>query len=160
MLRGVSADDRAAIEGTQPFNHGEGAPDAYLSLLSWLNNVDKHRFLHIGGAFPRTFPIPAYISNREGAYAGQFPWHLTRTKDVAEILDVRYVPKVAFDDPAELMRVRIRPSGPNPQVEMKGDEPVEVALSDFEQALILTDLRLIHENVAGVIEGFRPRFDT
>ena len=45
MLLGISADDRAFIESVQPFQHGERASKSYLSLLTWLNNVDKHRFV-------------------------------------------------------------------------------------------------------------------
>src|SRR5919198_5967908 len=52
MLRGVSADDRALIEAYQPFQHGKSAADTYMARLAWLNNMDKHRFVHIGCARP------------------------------------------------------------------------------------------------------------
>jgi hypothetical protein len=42
MLRGVIADDRAAIESIQPFQEGDRAQGSSLALLAWLNNVDKH----------------------------------------------------------------------------------------------------------------------
>jgi hypothetical protein len=160
-LRGVGADDRAVIESVQPFQYGERAPQAYLSLLAWLNNVDKHRFVHVAGAFARTTPI-AVSYGSEGEYAGQFPWYPRPVKDVRRILGVSYVAAATSDNRAELMRVLIESSGPDPQMKMKGDEPVEVSLSDPQQALaplMLTDLWHMYGNVAGLIEGFRPRFD-
>lgn len=156
MLRGVSADDRAAIEAVQPFKHGDQAGQSYLALLAWLNNVDKHRFLHVGCAIPRHLGIPVVF---EGQKAGLFPWQVYPVKDIAEILDVKYVPTITSDDRAELMRVRIKRSGSDPQMKMEGDPPIDVALSDPKHALIFADLKLIRDNVLGIIEGFRPRFD-
>jgi hypothetical protein len=158
MLRGVSADDRALIESVQPFQHGENAPKAYLSLLAWLNNVDKHRFVHITGAFPSTVGITVSYGS-EGEYAGQFPWHARFVKDVRKILGVSYVPTITSDDRAELMRVLIEPCGSDPEMKMKGDEPVEIFLSDAKHTFILTDLGWMRQNVGHVIESFRPRFD-
>jgi hypothetical protein len=157
MLRGIGADDRAVIESIQPFQYGERAPQSYLSLLSWLNNVDKHRFVHVGGAFPVTLPITVSYGS-EGEYAGQFPWHARFVRDVRKILAVSYAPALASDDRAELMRVRIEPSGPDPEMKMKGDEPIEISLSDAKHSLILTDLGWIRANVEGIVNGFRPRF--
>jgi hypothetical protein len=160
-LRGVSADDRAAIEVIQPFEAGEGAPDTYLALLAWLNNVDKHRFLHVGCAMPVTF-MPMYYTPGGGVkkrVPGLFPWNPLPLKDVGKVLDVRYVPPVASYDRAELMRVRIRASGPDPQMEVKGSPPLQIALSDPKHALILSDLKVMRGLVASIIDGFRPRFD-
>lgn len=158
-LRGVSADDRAAIEAIQPYHAGERAPDTHLAVLAWLNNVDKHRFLHVGGAFANHLDMPVYYGSSKGKPAGFFPWHPIPVQHVAEILDVQYVPTISSDDSTELMRVRIRASGPNPQMKVKGDAPLQVGLSDPQHNLILAHLRSIRNYVVSVIDGLRPRFD-
>jgi hypothetical protein len=160
-LRGVSTDDRAAIELIQPFEAGESAPDTYLALLAWLNNIDKHRFLHVGCAMPVTF-MPMYYAPGGGIkkrVPGLFPWNPLPVKDVAKVLDVRYVPPVTSYDRAELMRVRIETSGTDPQMQVKGSPPLQIALSDPKHALILTDLKVMRKLVADIVDGFRPRFD-
>jgi hypothetical protein len=95
----------------------------------------------------------------EGEFAGLFPWNPRLVKDVAKIIDVDYVSSIGSDDRAELARVRIETSGPNPEMEVQGDAPVEICLSDPQQALIIADLKRIRENVGGIVDGFRPRFD-
>lgn len=157
-LLGVSADDRAAIEAIQPFEYGEGASQAYLALLAWLNNVDKHRFLHIGFALPRISAMPVY-SGPEGEQAGFFPWSPGRVKDVGKILYVHYVPTISSDDRAELARVGIEPSGPNPEMEMQSNAPIDIGLSDREHALIISDLKKIRALVHEIVDAFRPRFE-
>jgi hypothetical protein len=144
MLRGVSADDRAAIEAVQPFQDGAGASKTQLALLAWLNNVDKHRFLHVGCAIPKTYPRHVVA---EYGLLGEWPWQPRSITGVGEVLDVRYVPTMAGHDRTELMRVRIRSCGPHPEMEVEDGATVEVALSDREHALILTDLRLIYGQV-------------
>jgi hypothetical protein len=123
--------------------------------------MDKHRFLHIRCALPFTFPIPAYYDTGSGesTYAGLFPWNPVPVKDVAKILDVQYVPTIASDDPTELMRVRIVPCGTDPQMEVKSDAPLEIALSDPEHALTILDFVNIRNYVGFIVEGFRPRFN-
>jgi hypothetical protein len=158
MLRGVSADDRAAIELCQPFQVGERAPDSYLALLAWLNNVDKHRLLHVGGALPERFNIRVSFGD-ESPDVGDFPWYATPLRDIGKIGRPTYVPTMATNDRTELMRVPVEATGPDPQMQMKGDEPIEVSLSDPKHALLLDDLRNIHKVVASIVEGFRPRFN-
>jgi hypothetical protein len=157
-LRGMSADDRAAIEQVQPYQAGECAADTYLALLAWLNNVDKHRFLHIGCAMAIKSPIRVSYGS-EGEDAGLFPWNPIPVKDVRKILDVDYVSPIGSEDRTELVRVRFEPAGPDPQMKMHGDAPVEVALSDPEHALILRDLHAIRQSVGVIVDGFRPRFE-
>ena len=128
------------------------------SFLAWLNNVDKHRFVHVSCAFPRKVPIRVSYE-AEGEFAGFFPWNPLRVRDVRKILDVNYVPSITSDDRAELARVRIEPFGSDPQMKMKGDAPLEIALSDPQQALTLTDLGYVRQNVVWIIERFRPRFN-
>jgi hypothetical protein len=42
-------------------------------------------------------------------------------------------------------------------MEVRDDAPIEVALSDPEQALMIPDLKLLRARVVGIIEDFRPR---
>lgn len=156
-LRGVSADDRAAIERTQPFHHGERASQSYLALLAWLNNVDKHRFVHIGTALPMRTPIQVSYG-RQGENAGQFPWNPIPIGDV-KIIEVDYISSMASDDRAELARVRIETSEPNPEMEMDRDAPLEISMSDSQQALIIANLKEMRQVVGSIVDGFRPRFD-
>lgn len=162
-LRGISADDRAAIEAVQPYKLGKRAPKAYLTLLAWLNNVDKHRFVHVGGILPQRFPIPVFLVSApfdtEGQPAGEFPWQFAPIQDVGEILGYEYVPTTARQDRTELLRVRIEPSGPNPEMDVKSDAPIEIGLSDPERSLDFADLSHIRDVVVLVIDHFRPRFN-
>lgn len=158
VLRGISADDRAFIEGCQPFQGGERSADSYLVFLAWLNNVDKHRFIHVGGAIARTIGMKVSYGS-EGEFAGWFPWYAIPVKDVAKVLDVRYVSLPRSEDRTEIMRVAIETSGPEPQMEVRGDAPLEVAVSDPEHALILKDLIHIRGLVQAIVDGFAPRFE-
>jgi hypothetical protein len=164
MLRGVSADDRAAIEAVQPFQLGDRAADSYPSLLAWLNNVDKHRFVHVGGIVPRRFPIPVFLVSKpfdtEGEPAGEFPWQFAAVRDVGKILSFAYVTPGASDDRAELLRVRIEPSGPDPQMQVQGDPPIEIAVSDVDGTPVyLSHLAELRAFVVVIIEHLRPRFN-
>jgi hypothetical protein len=158
MIRGVSADDRALIERYQPFQQGARATDSYLSWLSWLNNVDKHRFVHVGCARPRLSAISVSFG-AEGEYAGQFPWYPRFVRDVRKILDVSYVSLAAGDDRTELVRFLIEPCGPNPEMEVDDDLPVEISVSDLHHSLTIRDLFGMGNLVWHIVDEFRPRFD-
>ena len=158
MLGGVSADDRALIERYQPFQQGARASDAYLSWLAWLNNMDKHRFVHVGCARPRLSAITVSFG-AEGEYAGQFPWCPRFVRDVRKIVGVTYVSAATSDDRTELVRYRIEPCGPNPEMEMQDDVPVEISVSDPHHTLTIRDLFGMGNLVWHIVEGFRPRFD-
>jgi hypothetical protein len=158
LLRGISADDRAAIERCQPFQHGESAPDSYLALLAWLNNVDKHRFVHVGGPLASRFPIRVSFGPKSPD-VGDFPWYAVPVRDVRQVGRPTYVSAMANDDRTELMRIPVKVTGPHPKMKMKGDEPVEISLSDPKHSLLLRDLTIMHRIVESIIEGFRPRFD-
>lgn len=158
MLRGVSADDRALIEWHQPFHYGERAAETYLSKLAWLNNMDKHRFVHVGCARADYAPITVSYG-AEGEFAGYFPWNPRFVKDVAKILRVTYVTPATSDDRTELMRVLIETKGPDPQMEVDSQATVEVSVSDASHAVTLQELVGIRNIVYAIVNDFRPRFD-
>jgi hypothetical protein len=64
----------------------------------------------------------------------------------------------ASKDRTELLRVAVTPSGNHPEMEMKGDQPIDISLSDSEHMLIIADLVAIRTAVADVVDRFRPRF--
>lgn len=158
-LRGVSADDRALIDDIQPYNLGDKAGQSYLALLAWLNNVDKHRVLHVGGAFAKTLPITVIGRTSQGFTTGQFPWFPQIVRDISEIRDVRYAPFIGSDDRAELVRASFTASGPNPQMEMQGDLRLDVVLSDPQGAITVDDLRAMRDAVVDIVDILRPRFN-
>jgi hypothetical protein len=155
-LRGIGADDRAVIEACQPYQAGSDAADAHLALLSWLNNVDKHRLLHVGCVLPWRLPIQVSYG-AEGEDAGLFPWNPIFVRDVAKLTAGPYVPAITDENRAELLRVPIEPSGPDPQMKVQAGASVDVVLSDPEHRLVLRDLRWIYQFVGIIVEAFRPR---
>jgi hypothetical protein len=72
---------------------------------------------------------------------------------------VDYISSITSDDRAELMRVRIEASGPNPEMEVDSQATVEIALSDPKQALTIEHLTIMRNLVTRIVDGFRPRFD-
>jgi hypothetical protein len=138
---------------------GSNADKAYLTLLAWLNNVDKHRVLHVGCMSVRTFPGHIVYRTAKGLVTGRFPWYPSIIKDIAEVRDVRYAPFIGGDDRAELARADIVPSGPDPQMEMEGDLRLDVVLSDPQGAIDLDDLHQMRGVVGAIVDAFRPRFN-
>jgi hypothetical protein len=57
------------------------------------------------------------------------------------------------------MRVRLEPSGRDPEMEMKDDAPIEISVSDSNHAVTINELVGIRNIVAAIINDFRPRFD-
>jgi hypothetical protein len=157
MLRGIGTDDRAFIEAIQPFHDGEGAANTHLALLSWLNNVDKHRFVHIGCATPRMFGIPVRYGG--GPPMGYLPWNPIPVRDVQKILTPTYIPPTASDDATELMRVPLIPSGPHPEVKVQRDASVEIGFGDWEHTLVIGHLEEIRDTVVWIVERLRPRLN-
>ena len=49
-LHGVDQRFRTIVDRYQPYQRGQMADDDHLSVLCWLNNIDKHRLLHSGFA--------------------------------------------------------------------------------------------------------------
>jgi hypothetical protein len=170
MLRGISADDRAVIQKVQPYHLGPEAAHTHpLATIAWLNNVDKHRVLHVGYALPIINPagLPTGVEMNGGmmvlgkeAPPDYFPWWPTPVRDVGEILRISYSTNSAFHDRAELMRVQIRPTGLNPEMKMQGGEAVDISLSDSEHPLMLADLASLRRAVGQIVEIFTSRLKT
>jgi hypothetical protein len=130
-----------------------------LALLAWLNNVDKHRVLHVGCAVAKTLPFTIIYRSGKGLTTGKFPWYPGIVKDISEIRDVRYAPFIGSDDRAELVRASFIADGPNPEMEMEGDLRLDIVLSDPQGAITVDDLRFMREAVGAMVDAFRPRFN-
>jgi hypothetical protein len=168
MLHGTSADDRAYIKSIQPYRLGPHAAAIHpLALIGWLNNTDKHHILHVGCTLPviaQGNVAPgvevqgAVMILGEEADPDFFPWWPRVVRDVAEVLDTTFSHQVPTDDRTELMRVRIRPSGPDPQMEMQSCEAIDISFSDRERPLMLHDLATLRSAVQQIRDRFRPEF--
>lgn len=176
MTRGVSTDDGALIELLQPYNAAPEAPDGHpLARLAWLNNTDKHRFLHACcvGVAPSSVPadiligpdgtVPkratiTFTDEQVESVADFIRWWPVPVSDVAEVHGFSLGAATPGDDPAELLRVRITPSGPHPKVEVKDDAPLDIALSDGTDSILFQDLSILYDCVESIVGWFRPRF--
>ncbi|HEX3041960.1 MAG TPA: hypothetical protein VHP56_07735 [Solirubrobacterales bacterium] len=167
MLRGISTDDRAAIQAVQPYHLGPEAAHTHpLATIAWLNNIDKHRVLHVGYALPIIDPaaLPSGVEMAGGAMvmgkdapSDYFPWWPSPVRDIGEVLRFRFSTNSAFEDRAELVRLLVRATGPNPEMKMQGGEAVDISLSDPKHPLMLNDLARLRRAVGQIVDIFSPR---
>jgi hypothetical protein len=147
MLSGTSADDRAFIQSMQPYQAWDRPENDALALLGWMNNTDKHRFLHAGFALIRITP-----------QAMLAPEHrldpMALNDDVGPLGTIDWGP---FEDRTEIARVHLPSPGANPQMEMKGRYTIDVSLSDGKLLTVL-HLQSIRSAVQQIIDWFRPAF--
>lgn len=183
QTEGVLPEDFALIEMVQPFKDRAHAPgpakaDRYaawhpLALLAHLNNIDKHRFMHVG--FAAVAPLDV---NRLGvevpailADTGRYGLYRTPSRNVPSFgepvaLDGSIEPDftwsytVGGDDPAEIARVRgVKPvAGLEPKMEMKPAPTLDVSFSDRERPMTINDLIDIGTAVTEVVDLFRSAF--
>jgi hypothetical protein len=109
-LHGVSDEACTIIEQTQPYN---GGLCQRLTALDALWNMDKHRFL-----------MPMFISIADPELIGP----IYRANEDAEIIGESVYPDMGWQkDGAEFVFVPLAVTGPNPQVYMEGDLPIDVS---------------------------------
>jgi len=143
-LKGVRAAHRTAIEDTQPYKSGSKAPHHFLSLLSDLDIVDKHRVIHPTFGFfsdPTPQPDLQFVPNRDA--------EVIRYKQIANgrRINARQT---------EIARLKLAPVGTNPKVEMYGDLLFEPAFGDdWMKSDALPDLL---EKTRHVVRFFAPDF--
>ena len=140
----LRADHRAAIERLQPHHAGDRAEDHGLCILAWLSNTDKHKVIHptFGFLMPPPWPGLGFAFNDD---AGSQLGALERTR----IANGRRI-----TEGAELARVRLSPTGPNPQVQMHGSPVFEIAFGD--RWLRSTRLEVLYKLVERFVERFAP----
>ncbi|MFL5865840.1 MAG: hypothetical protein ACJ766_01920 [Thermoleophilaceae bacterium] len=176
MLRGVSADDRALIKIMQPYEATPDAPHLHaLARIGWLNNTDKHRFLHVSCVAQQPSEVPLELVeghteaiSRTGtlvlddsemdALSDFFAWWPIPVRDIGEVGGVRFGANSPSDDPTEFLRVSVVATGANPEMKMKDDQSVDIALSDGETSITFDELSILYRCVESVLDWFRPRF--
>jgi hypothetical protein len=109
-LAGVHKDAVTIIESAQPY-HGGLANG--LTALDALWNMDKHRFL-----------MPTFITIIDPELIGP----IYRANEDAEIVGEPVYPDVGWQkDGAELVFIPLAVTGPNPQMYMEGDLPIDIS---------------------------------
>jgi hypothetical protein len=148
MLSGTSAEDRAFIQSMQPYQARDRPETDPLALLGWMNNTDKHRFLHAGFALIRTTPQSMLAAADRLRIVGL-------NDDVGPIAAIDW--DGPFEDRTEIARVRLLRPADDPQMEMKGRYTIDVSLSDGKPLTVL-HLQSIRSTVQQIIDRFRPAF--
>lgn len=142
-LHGVADQHIAWIENLQPYNRttepnarfaARLAMDDPLSLLSSLNNEDKHRVL-----------VPAFGAMRSIGF------DVVETRDIAPLNDIgNAVFERLEDGGAPLLQVPVVSTGPNPYVQMEINERIEVTV---EQRIELPDGTRLSREVMNVTDA-------
>jgi len=145
MLYGVPDDERAKIEGLQPYVRDPGTEDRNaLVILNNLSNVDKHQIVHVV-ALAQTSGQPPFTAFGPNGDAGpiDFLWAFPGGKlKAGAVLACFGVSEV---------------TGPNPQVEVQGPIPVQIRLEDGWNAVrTLSDIALA---VNQIVNYFIPSFN-
>jgi len=169
-IKGVNENDRATIEQVQPFQWGEETPSIHpLARLTWLNNRDKHRLLHVGYAVAAFDPkqAPPGVEDAGGTLLfgkevpeNYFPWMPEPTRDVKVIESITFSAqqRANHPDPTEMARVRIVPDGPNPELKLMGGETVDLGFGDADPPINLDELNNLRRAAIQVVEKFEPSF--
>lgn len=108
-LRGVRDDALAIIERTQPY-HGGG--NFVLSALNTIWSADKHRFL-----------VPTHVTVTTAALLAH---HYVPNADAGPTMRIQPGTRNGPRE-AELVVIGLDPTGPDPQVEMQGEPPFDIA---------------------------------
>lgn len=147
-LKGLLKSDVALVKKRQPYLRGNGALTHPLSRLAWINNTDKHKFLHpsAGAGAAAVFPLPEKIPCFPVLDAGT---------DV-QVGMVSFKNPVLSKDRTEFCWVTLADAGPNPKMHMHGDVPVAVSLTGVERPLVPDDLLEIRREVSEVLAEFEP----
>ncbi len=141
-LRGVGDAERALIEELQPYNRAELEGRA-LGLIRRYSNQDKHRTL-VGFQAAIAYP------------GAELPIRFTPNED-ARIVGHFILTTGLLGRDAQLVRVPVEALGPNPEVEMEGNLPLDVAFGE-DPALRAGAIPATAGEVARVITQFEPFF--
>lgn len=147
-LRGLSTDDIAMIQGLQPYQRGHDAESHPLSRLGWLSNRDKHPQPHWAYAIiDQLFPLPEKISM------------ILPANDTTGMPGAVWLNSGSSSgDRAEIARCWLPGPGPDPQMRMELNNPIDVSLSDSARGLTLKDLIEIRSEVARIYGMLEPLF--
>jgi hypothetical protein len=148
QLKGMTADQKAAIEALQPFNNPRTAGGLVdtLTLLRRLSNTDKHKgLIPLGGVAGGTVRvIPRQIDG----------WQLDAS--TADIAPVR------FENGTVIARFGLTPLEPNPDMDMDVGAQVGIGITLEEGVPLGTDidqvLRFLYTRVLDIVNDFETRF--
>lgn len=151
MIRGVGRSDRGTLERLQPFYRSRGGlpPGGHpLAMLARLSNTDKHQVIHaavtrlgLHGDVPRD-DNPRVIKG-------------IPNEDAGKILKETWRRDIELDDGNEIVRFRLAPIGPNPEVTMNYQLGVSVS---FGLNALGSFLPYVREGVEHVMDTFEPAF--
>ncbi len=144
-LRGVDAEHRAAIERKQPYYARERARDHALSIIEALDNFDKHRAIH-----------PAFGFFRDPGLTGAAALRFVSDRDAGAIRLRKIANGRRIEGDTDIVRLKLAPLGPNPEVDMHGDLTFEPAFGD--EWLKGTALPQLARYVESLIAEFRVYF--
>jgi len=136
----------AVIERVQPYNGGDGVDAHTLTALRELSNEDKHRVI-----LPTATAIPVDALKKRGSF------ELMAARDVGEIEGMEVVGDKPLKNGEEVMSAAIEITGPNPEIQMKGDLPFDVAFG--KHMVSMTGLAQVNGSVYAVFELLKPFFD-
>ena len=113
QLPGVRRDDLAPVRASQPYVHGKRlAPFHVLTALAEFSDQDKHGAIHPLAFLPTAPPV----------------YEILDVADCAITRPVLEPPDLPLKVKAELARVYVRKTGPNPRLEMQVHGALEPAL--------------------------------
>jgi len=143
-LEGVSDAHKALIDEMQPYRTRipPGAVHV-LSTLRDLSNHDKHRLVHLT-VFAVDFPSHEAMDNL-----------LVANADAGERIGTRFEP-IRYDGETEILTVEYSCPGPNPDVDVKGEPPLGIGIS--ESRARFQHLQALPSEVGEMIEVFAPDF--
>ena len=176
LPRLVDPPDLAFVESAQPYHaRGDGPVDKTaikwhpLSMLSHLNNVDKHRTIHPACGAARIVRVDP-DGTRRADFIRSDRWKLAAAQGRVAAMGLpvpfyrdgtRMCGGFTFagsdDDPAEIIRVHAT-GGSGAQVDVQTRPTIDVAFSDWELPMDIADLRDIRDTVVQIVEHFRPAF--
>lgn len=140
-LRGVAERYRAVIDEAQPYRAGPHAGAHSLAILSYLSNVDKHRFIH---------PAFSAIDDKSPERA-----RLVGNPDAGDLVEIKHELFPA-DGEAEVARIVFECPGPKPDVKMEGDLPLLVGFS--RRRVRAKEIGVIYEDVETILDAYAPAF--
>jgi hypothetical protein len=145
-LRGLSTDDIALIQELQPYHRANFALAHPLSRLGWLSNRDKHPDIHVAYVIiDNLLPLPPRISMPISANDTTGPMAMVMLNSGS-----------SSGDRTEIARCLLPEPGPNPQMHMQLNNPIDISFSDSARGLTLNDLTHIRDEVARIYGIFEP----
>ena len=144
-LAGLNATHVADLKRLQPYHAGKDAPHHFLTLLNWLDNVDKHRIVH--PTFGYFNPTP------QEARAIRF---VAANKQAGTIRWKRVAKGRRIEGKADVARVKLAPLGTKPKVQMYGKLTFDPAFGT--EWLRGSSIPEIYRRVKGLVEGFAGDF--